>query len=227
MVACRPRESRSIDHTVEDLAEAGDDPLFDFCAIHAATEQALHRCGAAIGDATRDDQIEATEIRCDVQCEPVAGDPPRNADADGRQLFAPDPHAGQSFDATGLDTVVGRDADQDFFEIANVPVNIATVRIQVEDRVANDLAGTVICNIATSTRLEDLDVPRGERGGRREDVGAPPITANAQGQDVGMLDQQQQIAHPIGLALIDQRPLKRESLRVRHQAKPPDFDGLQ
>src|SRR4051794_31867335 len=97
------------------------------------------------------------EVGRHVQRETMAGDPPRDADTDRRQLFVPDPHPGQAFDSAGLDPVVCGGADENRFQIAYVAVNVAAERIQVDDRITNDLAGAVVGDVAAAPRLVDGD----------------------------------------------------------------------
>ena len=90
--------TRAADHA-NDLREMRGDSLFDLRPIDRAAQQARERRDAALGNTARHDQIEVVEIGGDVEREPVARDPPRDADADRRQLVAPDPHARESLDA--------------------------------------------------------------------------------------------------------------------------------
>jgi hypothetical protein len=50
-------------------------------------------------------------------------------------------------------------------------------------------------------------------------VRSSAISANADRDDMRMLDKQQQIAHVAGAALIHERPLQRERFAVRHQTE--------
>ena len=72
----------------------------------------------------------------------MAGDPARDPDADRRQLLVARPRR-RSGPATrrAVDAVVGRRANQHFFEIADVAVHVAAIGLQVDDRIADELAG--------------------------------------------------------------------------------------
>ena len=50
------------------------------------------------------------------------------------------------------------------------------------------------------------------------------IPTNTQGQDVGMFDEQEQIANPACLPLLDQLSLQRQSVRIGHPSETPDLD---
>src|SRR4030095_7950861 len=88
--------------------------------------------------------------------ESVARDPARDAHADRANLFSSDPRARQSFNAVRGDAVVGADANHYLFEIANVSMHIASVGTQIENRISDDLAGSVICHIAAATGFMHL-----------------------------------------------------------------------
>src|SRR6185436_16962480 len=96
---------------------------------------------AAVGDPARHDQGEIVEVGGHVEGKPVAGNPARDAHADRGQLLAPDPDPGQPVDALCENAVVGRCSNQDVFEVADVPVHIATVRLEIDDGIADDLSG--------------------------------------------------------------------------------------
>ena len=55
-------------------------------------------------------------------------------------------------------------------------------------------------------------------------MGAASISAYAERQDVGVLDEQQQIACLAGLTRPDEFALQREGVRVRDAAKAADLD---
>ena len=86
------------------------------------------------GNAARDDQVEILEICRHVERKAVARHPSRDPHADRRQLVAADPHAGQSFDAPRLDTVVGGGPDQHLFDVAHVTMDVAPIGLQIDDR---------------------------------------------------------------------------------------------
>ena len=95
-----------------------------------AAEQALERRDALVGDAARDDEIEMAEVGVHVEREAVARDPARDPDADRRELLVADPGAGQARDAPGRRRRTrAAVTDQHFLEIANVPVNVAAIRL--------------------------------------------------------------------------------------------------
>ena len=48
--------------------------------------------------------------------------------------------------------------DEGLLEVAAVPLDVASVAVQVEDRVADELAGPVEGRLAAAIGLDDLDV---------------------------------------------------------------------
>src|SRR5438128_1398857 len=96
----------------EDGSEMVRQTRFDVLGLDRTAEQTLERRDPAVRDAARNDQIEIVEIGRDVEREPVAGDPARDADPNGRELFAPDPHTGQAVHASRIDAVVGGRANE-------------------------------------------------------------------------------------------------------------------
>ena len=155
----------------------------------------------------------------------MARNPSGDADANRRQLVAADPDAGESVDAPGVDAIVARGTNQHVFEVADVAVNVAAIRPEIHDGVPDDLAGSVVGDIAAASGLVHLDAAGRQRCSRREDVTAAAIATHAKRQHVGMLDEQQQIADPVRAPLFDERPLQRERLGIAHPAETPDFNA--
>ena len=58
-----------------------------------------------------------------------------------------------------------------------------------------------------------------------DDIRPGDFTPNTESDDGGMLEQQEQIGHPVGTPFLDQLTLKRERLIVANQAQSPDFQG--
>ena len=99
-----------------------------------------------------------------------------------------------------------------------------SVRLQVDDRIADDLPGTVIRDVAAASRLVDFDTSTREHLVRRENVRASTVSPNAEGQDVGMFDEEQHVADAARAAILDERSLERERFTVRHEPKPSHLD---
>ena len=83
-----------------------------------------------------------------------------------------DPDAGQAGDTGGGDAELRDRLDQDLFEIAHVAVHVAAILRQLEDRIADQLPGAVIRDVAAAAGLEQPDALARQRFGRFEDVRA-------------------------------------------------------
>ena len=94
---------------------------------------------------------EVIEIGADVEGEPVARDPSRDADADCTDLPIANPGAGESLDPPRPQSVVAAHANHHFFEVADVTMDVAPVGAKVENRVANNLPWTVVGHVTTAS----------------------------------------------------------------------------
>jgi hypothetical protein len=101
-------------------------------------------------------------------------------------------------------------------------VHVAAIRLQIDDRIADDLSWTVVGDVAAAAGLVHGDAARRERIGRRQDVGAAPVAADAKREHVRMLDEQQLIVDLILAPLVDKRSLQLERLGVRDLPEPAD-----
>src|SRR5262245_65406766 len=108
------------------------------------TAQLVERRDAAVHYPARHDEVEVAEVGGVVEREAVTGDPARNPDANCGELFLTDPHARQTANAFRLDAVVGRDTNEHFLQIANVAMNVAPIRFQIDDRIADNLPRSVV-----------------------------------------------------------------------------------
>src|ERR1039458_10902297 len=103
----------------------------------------------------------------------------------GRAAEGPD--AGAAWDALGQHAEVGAGADEGFFhhadEVDGPQKSVARAALagpfaaQVEDGVADQLAGTVIGDIAAAVDLVELDAARSEELIAGDDVGAGGVAA--------------------------------------------------
>ena len=88
-----------------------------------------------------------------VEREAVARDPARNPNPNRRHLLVSNPDAGQARDARSRNAEIRRGTNQHLFEIAHVAMHIAPIGLQVDDRIADDLPGAVIGDIAPSASM--------------------------------------------------------------------------
>src|SRR5690606_39071882 len=97
---------------------------------------------------------EARRIGVHVERQAVPGDPPAHGHADRADLALADPHAGQARAARALDAELGEHADHDLLEVAQVTVEIAATLGQGQDRVGDELSGTVVGRLAPAFDLD-------------------------------------------------------------------------
>ena len=141
----------------------------------------------------------------DVQREAMRGDALRDVDADGGNLLFGNassgecPYAGALADALSHDTEVAAGSDEGFFEQAN-EVHRTEVRAflsreiaaQVDDGIADELAGAVIGDVAAAVNLVEFDALSHKEFVGREDVAA--VRVATEGEDRRMLEHQERIA---------------------------------
>ena len=146
----------------------------------------------AVSDAAGVDELEVTQVSGDVEREAVGCDAARDVNADcadfsslvGVCKTAPD--SGETGDTSGVHTVDATEADESLFDHAD-KVNgteAARVRVlksaQVEDRVADELAGAVVCDVAAAIDFMQSDAPAGEKLIGCQDVGALGVAAEGE-----------------------------------------------
>src|SRR5579883_1567476 len=167
----------------------------------------------AIGDAAGDDEVEVAQVGGDVEREAVRGDAARDVHADGGDFLLGDgaagdgPDAGASGDALRGDGEVSQGADEGFFEEADVVdgADAAVVQgetAQVEDGVADELAGSVVGDVAAAVDLMDFDAAIGKEFVAGEDVGAGGVAS--QGEYGWVFEQEEGVADAVFVARLDE-----------------------
>src|SRR6185369_13003684 len=138
------------------LGEVGDKAILDGAQRRFVAEQFFHRShGLTFAG---DDQVEITEVRVDVECKAVRRDPARDVNSDRGDFTAPGVYARQTLDAKRLDTKIRQRPDQNFFQIADVTMEVFAIRAEVDNRIPNDLPETVIRDFPAAIRLEQRHV---------------------------------------------------------------------
>ena len=173
-----------------------DERVFYVCDCGGGVlEFELHGGDGAADQAAGDDELVVGHIGRDVEGEAVHGDPFADAHAAGRDFGAwgsvgiADPDTGGTFFAADGDCVGGAGVDDGLFEESHVGVEAEVEKIEIEDGVADDLAGTVVGDVAAAVGFGDFDTGAGEHVGRGEQVGAG-FGAAADGDDGGMLNEE-------------------------------------
>ena len=93
----------------------------------------------------------------------------------------------------------------------------------VDERIHHQLPGTVIGDVATSTGLVNLDTLRTERLWRREHV-LPATRSNPERQNGWVLQEEQGVGNVLGSPLLDELPLERNAVVVRHATQSADVE---
>ena len=104
--------------------------------------------------------VNGAGIEVDVQRVAVRGHPARDVDADGAELArgALEPDAREAFDPRRFDAEGRGGADDGFLEVAAIALDVPPVAVEVEDRVADELARPVEGRLAAAVGLYDLDL---------------------------------------------------------------------
>ena len=99
-------------------------------------------------------------------------------------------------------------------------MHVAAVGPQIEDRVADDLPGTVVGDVAAAAGfVKPRCRARPAARQSRRCSSAPPSPLHAKRDDGRMLEEQQEIGNAVRAALLDELPLERERLGVRNQLR--------
>ncbi len=149
----------------------------------------------------------------------MGGQPAREVDADRGDLAPPHPDADPlALAGGGHDAVVGEQRDQRRRQVPDVAAQVAAVGRQVEDGVADELAGAVVGDLAAAVGLDHFDAAPRPLGRRQQDVGLGCVAPER--VDMGVLEQQQPlgpVAVAQGLARLD---LQLEGARILDAPEP-------
>ena len=128
------------------------------------------------------------------------------------------PDAGERADAAGLHTEFGAEVDErllhkaDEVDGADASAAWITQAAQVEDGIADELAGAVVGDVATTIDFVEGDAAAREELIGCEDVGAVCIAA--EGEHRRVFEEQQNVADAALLAEFDQLRLEKERFAV-------------
>ena len=157
-----------------------------------------------ISDAAGIDELEVAKFGGHVECESVRGYSARDVYADGADfafagrarvlIMKATPYAGEPGDATGADAINAAEADQSLFHHSNEIHRAETTSgcvletAEVEDGIANQLAGAMIRDVATTVDFVQGNAATGEELVGSQDVGTAGIAAK--GEHRGMFKQE-------------------------------------
>jgi len=189
-----------------------------------STPQPLQRGHTSVGDAARYDEAEIVQVSRHIEREAMTGDPAGNSHANRSQLLDTNPYSGQACNAGRLDTAVSRDSDQHLFEIANVPMNVATVGLETDDRIPHNLTWTVIGDVTAATRFQHVDATRLQHGRCRQNVRASAVSPYTEREHVRMLCEEEDVADATRHALFDKRSLLGQRLGIRDGSETTNLE---
>jgi hypothetical protein len=109
---------------------------------------------------------------------------------------------------------VGQRPDQDLLQVADVAVDVLAVGLQVQDRVAHQLAGAVVGHIAAPAALVQLHAHEPALRLIEEDMAR--VRPAAHGDDVGVLQEEELVGDLARAPACDQLFLERDRVRIRH-----------
>ena len=139
-----------------------------------------------VGDPTRVHPGEVGHIGGQVEREAVHRNAARNADTNRRHLACAGPDSCETRLAPGLHAEVEECRDQHLFQITDERHDPHRV-IQGDQRITDELAGTVIGDVSTPVHVMQFSAELGEHPRVDEKVGTIPVAADGVG--VGMFEE--------------------------------------
>src|SRR5256714_3432031 len=205
-----------LEFEVEDPGERVGGERSHLVDRHRLAELAGDRRELGVLDPARRDPLrERRRVEVDVQGVAVRRDPLRDVDPDRgdlpRRPLQPDP--GEALDPGRIHPERRERADQGLLEVAAVALHIGAVPRQVEDRVADELAGRVVGRLSAAVGLDDLHL------GARREVQLGPLRAAAEGHDGRVLEENDRLRHRSLPDRGRERALEVPRLAVRRQAE--------
>lgn len=173
-----------------------------------------------IPNSTRNDQSKVVKVGGDVERKAVHRHPAGDANAKRGQLLAIDPDTDVGIlliVSPRFDAEMGNGSNDHFLKIPHVAANIATVRGEVENRIADQLPRTVIRDVSSASRFVQLHTQLGTTLGRHKDV--RQLCCAPERDDVGVFEEEERVRNLIPFALLDEPPLEFVRLAIREAPK--------
>src|SRR6185437_15466908 len=197
---------------LEDFGEMSGEARAGFIKRDGMAKRAFERRGAFVFYAAWNYEIEVAEVCGDIECKTVRRDPAAKVHAQGGELFFAlrriDPDAMAAENAARGETVVGGREDHHLFELLDVPADVALVLREVENRIADDLAGAVVGDVAAAVCLMEFDVHLAQDIRVGEKIFA--LTVAPERDDVWVLAEEEHIRHDARFARRDDFALEVE-----------------
>src|SRR5262249_30841561 len=169
------------------------------------------------GYSARRDGVEAAQIARDVEGEPVPGHPPPDRHPHRCDLATVAPHPREAWTSVRRDVEIREHPDEHVLEAAHVPANVGSEVAEPEDRVADELARTVIGHLTAPLRSDDRNA------GCRRVAEMPRIAPAPQRVPRGVLEEEHRVrstGEPAG----DQRLLQGERPLVVDPPQNPHLE---
>jgi hypothetical protein len=211
--------------SVKDVTEMA---VYIFChgpEIHIFANEFIERSHAVITDSARDNQFKIVEIGCDIESEAVHRHPSGDPDTDCGKLLVADPDSGQAVNPSGFYAKIGRRPDENFLQIADIFPDVASIRRQLDYRIADKLARSVIGHIPAATGFKQLDPESSPHPFVGKDIG--PVRGAPKRDYMRMLELQKPILNLVSFSLVDQALLQLMRLGVWNKAKITGFADAQ
>ena len=109
--------------------------------------------------------------------------------------------------------------DNELFQLAQIAVHVAPALAQINNRIADQLTGTVIGDAAAPLDINDIDCARTEPIRTRQMLRMRRATTGIGG---GVLKQRERIACRTGIAHFDSLPLPTPRARIGHLSSSID-----
>jgi hypothetical protein len=147
----------SYDVAIEYFSEMPSRCRGNFAEINFAPKNSRDRSHAFIRYPARNNHLKEFQIGVHIERESMASYPSRNSHSNRRDLFIAHPNASKPLDAPALNPVIRNRANQYFFEVAHVAMNITAIRFEIDDWITNELPGAVVSDIAAASGFVDFD----------------------------------------------------------------------
>ena len=153
----------------------------------------------------------------------MRGHPAGDSNADRGDLVVADPDTALPFFAGRRDSEVGDGPNQHFLQLGHILTNVAGPFAKMEDRIADDLPGTVVGDVAAARRFEKADSGGAKRLRSGQEISH--IAAAPECDDGGMLEEQELIVQCVALTHLDKFLLHPHSIFIRDDAETPHLTG--
>src|SRR5688500_8160729 len=155
---------------VEHFGKRTDHAVSDHLQGQGLARLALDGRHADARDTAGYHELEPGEVGRHIEREAVPGHPLARMHTDRCDLAASRPDAGLARPTTRDNPDPGQRPNERFLDLAEVPVQILPVTLEVENRVPDKLAGTMEGHVASTLDLKELGAPRSQQFRRGQEM---------------------------------------------------------